>query len=148
MERSIQHRRWYAHSPEEVWECLTDPELIGKWLMKNDFKLQVGSQFCFETRPLADMDFDGIVYCTVLEVVPFRRLSYSWKLGPGNGVITIDSVVAYTLHAKDGGTELELVHDRFKEMKDLRIFHLMEEGWLKNINKIPGLINTTKHGTA
>jgi len=148
MTKSIQHTFFFAHSPEVVWEYLTKAELIETWLMPNNFLPMVGYDFEFRTRPMPAFDFDGIVYCKVLEVTPFTRLSYSWKGGPGDKQITLDSVVVWTLHEKDNGTELALNHSGFREIENFSIYTIMDEGWLKNIQKISNLINTTKHGDA
>src|ERR1700756_3069165 len=67
------------YPPEKVWRALTTAELIGRWLMPNDFEPVVGKRFTFTTRPIGD--WDGIVHCEVLEVVPQRRLAYSWQGG-------------------------------------------------------------------
>lgn len=144
MTRSIQHKFFYTHTPEVVWEFLTKPELMAQWLMENDFQPIVGCDFQFRTRPMPNFNFDGIVYCKVLEIVPFKKLSYSWKGGPGNGKTTLDSIVEWELQAKDGGTELSLRHEGF--MEDVNIYTAMNEGWLKNMKKISELINTAKHG--
>ena len=90
-------------------------------------------------------NFDGIVYCKVLAVDPFKKLSYSWKGGPGDGRTTLDSIVEWKLQPKDNGTELLLEHSGF--MEDVNIYSLMNEGWLKNMKKITELINTAKHGS-
>ena len=148
MEKTINHKIFVPHAPEEVWEYLTKPELIELWLMKNDFQPTVGHQFRFTSRPLPAFDFDGNIYCTVMEVTPFTKLSYSWKGGPGDGRITLDSVVEWTLRPKDNGTELEIVHNGFKILENMMMFTAMNEGWLKNMNKIEGLINTAKNATA
>ena len=92
--------------------------------MKNDFKSVVGYDFKFTTRALPNFNFDGVVYCKVLEVTPFKKLVYSWKGGPGNNKITLDSIVEWTLHEKDNGTELELNHTGFSEA-DTNMFALM-----------------------
>ena len=113
--------------------------------MKNDFQPVVGSQFQFRSNPAPSIEFDGIVYCTVLEVESPKKLSYSWKCGPGDGKITIDSVVVWTLLPKDGGTELQLEHTAFKQMDNLMMFTAMDNGWLQNINKIPELLNKAKN---
>jgi len=148
MNKSISHKLHFKQKPEEVWEYLTKPELIELWLMKNDFQPVMGHQFNFRTgRPLPDFDFDGIFYCTVMEIVPFRKLSYSMKGGPGEGRINLDSVVVWTLHSKDNGTELELVHSGFKEMENFLIFTGMNEGWLKNMKKIVDLLNDKENDT-
>jgi len=147
MQKSINHKIFFSQSPEEVWEYLTKAELMELWLMKNDFQPVVGRQFRFWTNPMPKFDFDGMVYCTVLEIIPFKKLSYSWEGGPGNGKITLDSVVVWTLHPKENGTELHLAHSGFSEAENLAIFTIMNDGWLKNMKKIADLINTVKNGT-
>ena len=146
MTKSINHTYFFPHQPEVVWEYLTKAELIEQWLMKNDFLPIVGYDFTFTTRPLPNYNFDGMVYCKVLEIVPFKKLSYSWKGGPGEGKITLDSIVVWTLQPKDNGTELVLEHTGFKET-DFNMYAAMDEGWLKNIQKIAALINNATHGT-
>jgi uncharacterized protein YndB with AHSA1/START domain len=141
---TIKHTFFYSHSPEVVWEYLTKSELIAQWLMENDFQPVVGQDFTFKTKPLPNFDFDGIVYCKVLEIIPFKKLSYSWKGGPGNGKINLDSVVSWTLVAKEKGTELFLEHSGL--MENISIYTAMNEGWFKNIQKINELINAAKHG--
>jgi uncharacterized protein YndB with AHSA1/START domain len=146
MTKSIRHQFFFQHPPEVVWEYLTKAELMAQWLMENDFEPIVGYDFQFRTRAMPDYHFDGIIYCKVLEVVPFKKLSYSWKSGPGNGKITIDSLVEWTLHPKEEGTQLSLDHSGFTETQGLSLYPLMDAGWLKNIQKIAELINAAKHG--
>ena len=141
MTKSIQHKFFFPHSPQVVWEYLTKAELIEQWLMKNDFQPIIGYDFQFRTKPLVNFNFDGIVYCKVLEIIPFEKLSYSWKGGPGNGIITLDSIVVWTLFPKDDGTEIFLEHSGFKEIEDFSMYTIMNEGWLKNIQKIAERIN-------
>jgi len=146
MNKNIQHKLFYSHSPEVVWEYLTRAELISQWLMETDFQPIVGYDFQFRTKPLPNFNFDGIVYCKVVEVIPLKKLSYSWKGGPGNGKITLDSIVVWTLTAKDNGTEVLLNHSGFKET-DISMYAIMNEGWLKIMHKIAEHINTATHGT-
>jgi len=146
MAQSIKHQLFFPHPAESVWEYLTNPELMELWLMKSDFRPVVGHEFQFRTRPKPELNFDGIFYCRVLEVVSFKKLSYSWKCGPGDGSITIDSVVVWKLQPKDKGTELILDHG-FAVMGNLLLFDGMNVGWLQNMNKIAERLNTEKHGT-
>lgn len=146
MAKSIKHQFFFAHPPAIVWDYLTKPELMELWLMKNDFQPIVGLDFQFTTKPYPPLDFDGIVYCKVLEVVPFKKLSYSWKSGPGEGRITLNSVVIWKLEAKDKGTELLLEHNGFSEVENLNIFNALTDGWLQNLRKIAERINTAQHG--
>jgi len=147
MAKFIQHQIFYPNPPEVVWDYLTKPELMALWLMESNFQLVVGHEFQFRTKGKPDACFDGVFYCKVLEIVPFKKLSYSWKFGPGNGHKLNNSVVSWTLNAKDNGTELLLIHNGFEETETLPMFALMNEGWLKNIQKILHLINPTIDGT-
>ena len=145
MNRIIKHNFYYSHTPEVIWEYLTDSELISQWLMPNDFKPIVGHDFTFRTKPIPQFEFDGIIYCKVLEIIPYKKLSYTWKGGPGNGKINLDSVVEWKLSPKDDGTEVLLEHSGL--MENVNIYNGMTKGWLDNMNKIVALINAGTHGT-
>src|SRR5258708_39009166 len=122
MTKSIKHQFFFPHPPKMVWEYLTNPELMELWLMKNNFQPIVGVDFQFRTKPIPSLDFDGIFYCKVLEIVPFKKLSYSWKGGPGGGKNTLHSIVFWKLNPKDNGKELSLAHSGFKEIKNFAIY--------------------------
>jgi uncharacterized protein YndB with AHSA1/START domain len=140
MRTSINHTVFYPHPPQDVWEYLTKPELMQQWLMKTDFLPVIGHDFQFNTRPIPDLKFDGVVYCKVLEIVPNKKLRYSWKTGPGNGQITIDSIVTWILKPRDNGTELILEHTGVREMEDFNMYKAMSEGWKGNMEKIGKLM--------
>ncbi|MXV13757.1 SRPBCC family protein [Hufsiella ginkgonis] len=126
--------KWALPYPvEEVWHCLTDPEIISQWLMQNDFKAEVGHQFRFHTRPIPKMGFDGIVYCEVKEVVPLQKLVYTWKGGPKPGVIELDTLVTWTLKTTADGTEVTLVQAGFQGFKNYISSLFMGSGWRKKI---------------
>jgi uncharacterized protein YndB with AHSA1/START domain len=146
MSNSIQQSFFFSHKPEVVWEYLTTAELLAQWLMPNDFQPVLGHEFRFTTKPLPIFDFDGICYCRILEIVPFKKLTYSWKGGPGDGKINLDTLVEWNLIEKDNGTELQLLHSGFDETENLKIYEGMTDGWLKNMQKMSAKINTTKNG--
>jgi uncharacterized protein YndB with AHSA1/START domain len=146
MEKSIKHTFFYPHAPETVWEYLTKPELMELWLMKNDFQPIVGLDFQFRTNPIPSLDFDGICYCKVLEIVPYKKLSYSWKCGPGGGEITLDSVVTWKLESKDKGTEVFLDHSGFAKKENLNFYNGFAHGWIEKFDKIAKLLNAAQHG--
>ena len=147
MSNSINHTLFFPNPPEAVWEYLTNSELMALWLMRNDFQPILGHEFQFKTNPLPQFNFDGIVYCKVMEIVPNKKLVYSWKGGPSKNEISWDTVVEWTLAEKDNGTELQLVHSGFKNVEKLPIFYGFKEGWLKNMHKIYNKLNVTEHGT-
>lgn len=114
----------FPFAAEKVWRCLTDDALLARWLMPNDFRAEVGHRFTFRTQPMPSAGFDGIVRCEVLEVVPLKRLSYSWRGG------AIDTIVTWTLEERPGGTLLHLVHDGFGPA-DTMAFEGLGQGWQK-----------------
>jgi len=144
MTDNIKHQFFFPHQPEVVWEYLTKAELMELWLMPNDFLPIPGHEFQFRIKPMPQFNFDGIVYCKVLEIVPHQTLSYSWKSGPGNGKIDLDSKVVWKLIPKDNGTELLLEHSGFSGFDNFSMFSAMNDGWFKNIQKIAELIKTAE----
>jgi len=141
MKKIIRHEFFFSHPIETVWEYLTKPELMEQWLMKNDFQPTVGADFQFRTGPIPSLDFDGIFYCKVLEIIPFKKLSYSWKSGPGGGDITLDSVVIWKLEPKDKGTNLLLEHSGFARKENLNFYNGLLHGWLEKLQNIDKLLN-------
>jgi uncharacterized protein YndB with AHSA1/START domain len=148
MANSVKHQYFFPQGPEMVWEYLTRAELMELWLMPNNFLPIPGHEFQFRVKPIPQLDFDGIVYCKVLEIVPYKTLSYSWKCGPGNGKIEVDSIVVWKLIAKDNGTELLLEHTGFKEIENFNMYTAVNDGWFKNIEKIAVLLNVANRETA
>lgn len=122
--RAIEVDYDYPGPPAKVWRLLTEPDLIARWLMPNDFRLEVGHHFTFRTDPIPAAGFDGIIHCRVLAFEAPRRLSYSWKGGP------IDTVVTWTLEPIAGGTRLHLEHSGFRPQDDMA-FNGLGEGWRK-----------------
>jgi uncharacterized protein YndB with AHSA1/START domain len=117
------------HPPNRVWQALTDPKLLESWLMPNDIRAEVGHRFHFQTQPVGE--WDGVVDCEVLEVVPHQRLVYSWRGGlskPGAQGREVDTIVAWELRPSgSGGTILHLEHSGFDPASFA--FKAMGEGW-------------------
>jgi uncharacterized protein YndB with AHSA1/START domain len=146
MTKVIKHQYFFAHPVETVWEYLTNSDLMAQWLMKNDFQPVVGHDFQFRTGAKASLDFDGIFYCKVLHIEPFKKLSYSWNCGPGEGEITLESVVTWQLEPRDNGTEVFLDHRGFAKEANLGLYHGLMHGWLEKFQNIDKLLNSTDHG--
>ncbi len=140
MQTEINHHWVYEQSPAEIWGYLTQPELIALWLMPNNFKPVVGHEFEFRTNAIPSLELSGIFYCQVLEIVPPKKLTYSWKGGPGNGIVTLDTVVEWTLEPLEKGTKLNLKHSGFHE-KNYAVLMGMTDGWQKNIKKMVNQLN-------
>lgn len=146
MARIIHHQYFFAHPVATVWAYLTNSELMGQWLMKNDFQPIVGHDFQFRTGARANLDFDGIFYCKVLEIEPQQRLSYSWNCGPGAGQITLKSVVTWQLEPKENGTQVFLDHRGFEKAENLDMYHGLMHGWLEKFTNIEKLLKENAHG--
>ena len=140
MQKEIKNEWIFEQSPNEVWEYLTQEELITLWLMPNNFRPVNGHEFLFNTKPIPSLDLDGIFYCKVLEIVPFQKLIYSWKGGSGNGVMTLDTIVEWTLEKYEKGSRLLLRQSGFKD-PNVSIFMGMTEGWQSNVQKMMKHLN-------
>lgn len=118
------------HSPEKIWRALTAAELLARWLMPNDFEPVVGKSFNFRTQPMGD--WDGVVHCKILEIVPLKRLVYSWRGGSRNNAkygSELDSVATWTLEVVGAGTRLKLVHSGFRSPENDFAYDAMTSGW-------------------
>src|SRR5690349_18105666 len=111
MQKEIKQTWYFNQPPHEVWDYLTKPELIEQWLAKTDFKPVAGHTFRFANSCETDDNKPHYTYCQVLEIMPHKLLSYSWRKGTNENEITVDSVVTWRLIAKNGGTELQLEHN-------------------------------------
>jgi uncharacterized protein YndB with AHSA1/START domain len=99
LKEKLNFEAFYPHPPERVWQALTDPTEIRKWLMPAEFEAKVGFRFRFDGQSLR-------VAGEVLEVSEARRLRYTWDDGESGS----PSVVSWLLEPKDGGTLLRLEH--------------------------------------
>ena len=136
MQQEVKQVWHFSQSPEEVWEYLTKPELIEQWLTQTDFQPTVGHKFRFINKS------GKIVYCEVLDVNPFTRLSYTWQFPSATDGKRCDSTIVWTLTPKGQGTELQLVHNGFVTTEDL-VGHT--KGWNTCLQRFTELIQQTNH---
>jgi len=133
MTRNLRYEVVYPQPLEKVWRVLTDSEAMAAWLMPNDFAPRVGHRFQFRTKPAPG--FDGIVNCEVLELDAPHRVSYSWR---GGG---IDTVVTFTLAPERDGTKLVLEHAGFRGARPFFVSLILGAGWKKIIKlNIPNVM--------
>lgn len=110
--RGIYLDTFLPHPPGKVWRALTEPDLIARWLMPNDFKLKVGHRFTFQGRPMPAAGFSGVGHSEVLEFEPEKMLRLAWRAAPEDPS-TLDSTVTFTLEPEGHGTRLFLAHEGF-----------------------------------
>ena len=120
------------HPPEKVWRALTDPELLAEWLLPViDLKLVPGAPFTLQGPSFPD--WDGTVNCRVVEIEPYRKLSYTWT------VPFLDTVVTFTLTPTPSGTRLSLVQSGFKSDQK-QAFGGSRYGWKMMSDKLVELL--------
>jgi uncharacterized protein YndB with AHSA1/START domain len=114
--RSIHVDQFLPQPPAAVWRALTQPELLARWWAAGDIAPVVGHTF------LLDMSGWGHVPCTVLEVVPDERLTFSF-----GDAWTLD----WHLVPEGGGTRLLLEHRGFDldDPQQRFAFDRMGPGW-------------------
>jgi uncharacterized protein YndB with AHSA1/START domain len=132
----------FPHAPEKLWKVLTDGALIARWLMEpTGFEPIVGTRFTFKTKPGGE--WDGVIHCQVLEVVPNERLAYAWSSGHESNVgygALLETVVTWTLSKADGGTHLRLIHAGFVLPKNVTAYEGMADGWKKIVQQRLGTL--------
>ena len=104
--RTVVIEREFSAPPEKICRALTQPHLIKEWLMKNDFKPDVGHRFQLRTDP--QPGWNGVIDCEVATVDPNKTLSYSWS------AFGVDTVVIFTLTPTAAGTRLRVEQSGFR----------------------------------
>ncbi|HLK56862.1 MAG TPA: SRPBCC domain-containing protein [Chthonomonadaceae bacterium] len=102
--RTVSLERFYPHSPERVWQALTDPQALTQWLLPNTFKPLLGHRFRLIHR--SPEGKRRKVRCQVVELEAPSRLAYTWQ-AEGEDVPTL---VTWTLVPVEAGTCLRLEH--------------------------------------
>ncbi len=89
---------------EIVWRAITEKEFMKKWYFDiSDFKLEVGYKFHFEGGQKGKR---YVHVCEVLEVIPLKKLRYSWKYKGYTGL----SSITFELYTVDEKTRVKLIH--------------------------------------
>jgi|SRR5450631_531591 uncharacterized protein YndB with AHSA1/START domain len=124
-----------------VWDALTKNEQMKKWYFQMaDFKPVVGFEFTFVGK--ADEHTEYTHLCTVTEVIPGKKLSYSWRYEGYPGY----SVVSFELSEAGNKTRLKLTHEGIESFasggKDFRKENFAE-GWTHILDKsLKGFLET------
>jgi uncharacterized protein YndB with AHSA1/START domain len=102
---SFSIEKTYKAPSDLVWKALSDRDQMKQWYFDlAEFKPEVGFEFRFSAKGK-----DGDIYhhlCVVTEVIPGKKLSYSWCYEgfPGNSLVTFE------LLPENEGTRLRLTH--------------------------------------
>lgn len=131
----------FPHAPETIWKTLTDGELMTRWMMPpTGFEPVPGKRFTFQTEPAGE--WDGVIHCQVLDVVPNERFVYAWQGGHesnrGYGS-RLETIVTWTLTRVADGTRLRLVHSGFVLPKNDTAYKNMSAGWKKVVGNLDAI---------
>jgi uncharacterized protein YndB with AHSA1/START domain len=102
---SVRLTRRYDAAPAEVWNALTEPESLARWLGRpHELRLAAGGVLVVE------LPGDGRVAATIRTVDPGRVLELDWRRDGEEA-----SLVRFELTSHAGRTVLELEHRRIEE---------------------------------
>lgn len=123
--------QFLAHPPARVWRALTEPDLIARWLMPGDFRLEVGHRYTMRARPVPATGFSGTVRAEVLDFEVERMLRINWRDTDPHSPNGADWTITWTLEPEGRGTRLFLVHEGFDPEDSLqqRSRDVMGHGW-------------------
>src|SRR5258706_4013035 len=117
----------------KVWDALTKNEQLKKWYFQlPDFKPVVGFEFTFSGG--ADDQHLYQHLCKVVEVIPGKKLAYSWRYDgyPGS------SIVSFELFEEGEKTKLRLTHtglETFDQANPDFATKNFKEGWTSILDK-------------
>jgi len=98
--------RTFQAPVERVWKAITDKDQMKQWYFDvSGFAPEVG--FAFSFRGKGSKGEEYVHLCAVTEVIPHRRLAYSWRYEDYEG----DSVVTFELFPEGENTRLRLTHE-------------------------------------
>lgn len=153
MRRTIKLKTVLPYQQSRIWQALTEPNLLGSWLMENDIKPRQGHCFTFRMKP--QKGWDGVTHCQIIAIEPQRFISYTYRgqatgekalacagiHSPAadqltKGIFTeLDTVLSFRLEPTCGGTILSMEHSGYKGIKLVLISLIMQIGWRKQLKK-------------
>ncbi|HSR16861.1 MAG TPA: SRPBCC domain-containing protein [Ignavibacteriaceae bacterium] len=90
----------------KVWKALTEKNQMKKWYFDiAEFEAEADFKFQFYGEGLKGEKY--LHLCKIIEVIPEKKLSYSWKYEnyPGNSLVTFE------LFSEGNNTRLKLTHE-------------------------------------
>ena len=121
----------YDAPVRRVWKALTSNDEMRKWYFDlTEFKPETGFRFQFEGGT-ENKTYTHL--CEISEVIPGKKLSYSWKYKgyPGNSKVTFE------LFEEGKGTRLKVTHQGLESFPSLPDFgkENFRDGWNAIIGK-------------
>ena len=117
--------RTYQAPVEKVWQAITDKEQMKQWYFDMPaFKPEVGNEFTFIGEN------EGTTYihlCKVTEVIPNKKLSYTWRYEGAEG----ESHLTFELFEEGEETRVKLTHEGLETFPQTKAYKRENfvEGW-------------------
>lgn len=151
-------------SREKVWEAISTPELMAKWIgpvgftvpkMNMDFRVGGKVHFCMHGKPGPDMpEADFWSMGEYLEIIPMEKISATDCFADENGEIVDPATygmpaafpkmnkVTYLLEdAEEGKIKLSIInHPETDEALEAMKGSGMENGWSQSLNNLAALV--------
>jgi uncharacterized protein YndB with AHSA1/START domain len=103
--KPIRVEKTFQAPVEKVWKAITDKVQMKQWYFDlSEFRPEVGFEFQFTGQGAKGEKY--IHHCKITEVVPFKKLTYSWAYEGYEGM----SYVTFELFPEGNQTRLILVH--------------------------------------
>jgi uncharacterized protein YndB with AHSA1/START domain len=124
----------------KVWKALTNRDEMKEWMMMpTTFEAVVGKEFTFKAK--GNENWDGFIYCKVVEVEINKKLSFTWNAK----IIGVDTLVTILIFEKGRKTELKLIHTGFDKLPveaRAKMIESHNKGWEERIlQKLPELFS-------
>src|SRR5688572_24515105 len=133
MEEPIIIERTFNAPASKVWKAITNREDMKKWYFDiAEFKPEVGFEFQFEG---GDENKTYLHLCKVTEVIPGKKLTYSWSYKGYTG----KSFVTFEIFEEGDKTRVKLTHrglETFPKDKPELDRKNFEAGWTEIIGKL------------
>jgi uncharacterized protein YndB with AHSA1/START domain len=111
----------------KVWKAITDKDDMKKWYFDlAEFRPEVGFEFQFEGGK--DPECQYLHLCKITEVIPNKKLSYSWRYDGYGG----NSFVTFELFPEGDKTRIKLTHaglETFPQDNPDLLRENFAEGW-------------------
>lgn len=146
MARSFEQVVEVAHPVGQVWRALTEPDLMGLWVMNfgqdedevtTDFRPVAGAPYRLDAAPKG---WRGYVVGQVLEVVPRKRLAYTWAHSAYQDANP--ARVEFTLEPTPKGTRVRMVQAGFPGVKGWFSLKGAQMGWKRMLGSgLPAVLD-------
>lgn len=165
MQRTIRISRLLPYAPEAVWNAITDPGKVSRWLMPTEhLPLTPGGVFTFRMAP--QRGWDGLTHCEIVTADAPHTLAYTYRgqatgekalrcagidaeaaLQAGKGLFAqLDTLLTFCLAPDpncDGSprTRLTLEQSGYSGLKMTIVSYIMEIGWRRLLDqRLPGVL--------